>query len=255
MFRIVILSLLVCASSLRLQGSDDDFVQDPEKYGIRTTFDSYEDYVKAQDRKTSNVLDLCRSGVDKKAVDDQDMKFLVDYMKDTMHLPFTHKFALTHGTRCGFEQKYFIEALKEKGEKVSVLGTEISPNATDFPYTIVWDFHKVKPEWEGHTDFVYSNALDHSYNPEHAIRQWMKEVAPEGVLILEHNYWHTRHNKDVDLFGTSLEGYKELVKKAGNFKLVDVVKNPYRADAIVKERWRQVGEADKATHYLIVQHA
>lgn len=238
MIRILVVSLFVCASGLKITASKPAH---PEKFD-NPLFDSYEDYVNSQNSKTSQLLDGCREGVVKKAVNPEDMKYLAKYMKEELHLPFTNKFALTHGTRCGYEQQYFINALKEQGEKVSVLGTEISPNAKDFPYTIVWDFHEVKPEWEGKADFVYSNALDHSYNPKYAVQQWMKEVSPKGALVLEHNKWHKQRNGKIDIFRAKLEEYEQLIKSAGNFKITKVLENPMHVNT------------DHAK-YIIVQHA
>ena len=60
---------------------------------------------------------------------------------------------ICHGTRRGVEQEWFSSCLN-----ADVLGTEISTTASQFPNTIEWDFHEVKPEWVGAFDFVYSNA-------------------------------------------------------------------------------------------------
>jgi len=70
------------------------------------------------------------------------------------------KFAICHGTRRGNEQTWFRKYLS-----CEVIGTEISDTADQFPYTIQWDFHDVKPEWLDRCDFIYSNSWDHSYDP------------------------------------------------------------------------------------------
>lgn len=90
-------------------------------------------------------------------------------------------FGLCHGTRRGEEQRMFADRLK-----CLVLGTEISPTAKDFPNTIEWDFHKVKPEWIGACDFIYSNSLDHAKNPAKALDAWVSCLKPEtGILAIE----------------------------------------------------------------------
>ena len=89
-------------------------------------------------------------------------------------------FGLCHGTRRGIEQ-----ALFKKKLGCPVLGTEISPTASRFPDTIEWDFHFVKPEWLKKCDFVYSNALDHAYDPEKALLAWASCLAPHGFLAIE----------------------------------------------------------------------
>lgn len=95
------------------------------------------------------------------------------------HLPKI-SFGLCHGTRRGVEQ-----ALFKKKLGCPVLGTEISPTASQFPDTIEWDFHIAKPEWIGKCDFIYSNALDHAYDPSKALLAWASCLAPNGLLAIE----------------------------------------------------------------------
>ena len=90
-------------------------------------------------------------------------------------------FALCHGSRSGREVSWFRESLPNE----HTWGTELSPiAAATAPWTMAWDFHIERREWIGAADFVYSNALDHSYNPPHAMRRWMAQVAPEGALLI-----------------------------------------------------------------------
>lgn len=109
-------------------------------------------------------------------------------------------FGLCHGTRRGLEQKWFAEKLG-----CEVIGTEIAESAKDFPNTIQWDFHEVKPEWVGNVDFIYSNSLDHSYDPAHALRQWMSCLKPGGVCLIEHTSQDLPHKvSELDPFGAEL---------------------------------------------------
>ena len=89
---------------------------------------------------------------------------------------------ICHGTRNGSEQKSFSKYLG-----IPVLGTDISETAHMFPNTIQWDFHNVKDEWINNIDFIYSNSLDHSYDPIHCLRQWFKCLKPGGICILAHD--------------------------------------------------------------------
>ena len=79
------------------------------------------------------------------------------------------RFGLCHGTRRGLEQKWFAEKTG-----AAFLGTEISSSAIEFPNTIQWDFHEVKPEWIGAVDAISSNSWDHAYEPKKCFRAWMK---------------------------------------------------------------------------------
>lgn len=73
---------------------------------------------------------------------------------------------------------------------MKVLGTDISPMIAEKAKqrgveVIEWDFHKVKPAWIGKASFVYTNALDHSYDPVMAIQKWLSCLTCGGILILE----------------------------------------------------------------------
>ncbi len=114
---------------------------------------------------------------------------------------------LCHGTRNGAEQKFFLEATGAE-----VLGTEISDTATQYPMTIQWDFHEVKPEWAGAFDVVFSNSWDHSYDPKLALSRWLTCVRQGGVMALE---WSTVHGETkanpIDPFRATLPALCELL--------------------------------------------
>ena len=88
-------------------------------------------------------------------VAEENIAYLADYLR-----PKNPRFGICHGTRRGKEQEWFRKYLQ-----CEVIGTEISDTALQFPDTIQWDFHEVKPEWIGAVDFIYSNSFDHSYDP------------------------------------------------------------------------------------------
>lgn len=117
---------------------------------------------------------------------------------------------LCHGTRNAAEQTFFRAQLPD----AKIVGTEISDTASQFPMTIQWDFHEVKPEWHGHFDLVFSNSWDHTYDPHKLFPAWLSCIAPNGALVLE---WSTVHGKTtadvVDPFRASLEGLTGLLKQ------------------------------------------
>ncbi len=116
---------------------------------------------------------------------------------------------LCHGTRNGAEQSFFLAKLPG----AEIIGTEISDTAAQFPMTIQWDFHEVKPEWVGTIDVVFSNSWDHSYNPEKLFPAWLSCVAPGGAMVLE---WSERHAKNeasaIDPFRAELPALTKFVK-------------------------------------------
>lgn len=105
---------------------------------------------------------------------------------------------LCHGARNGFEQNH----LNGLGRDIMALGTDISDTAKDYDNSVQWDFHDVNPEWVGQFDFVYSNSLDQSWKPKHALETWLGQVKRDGVLIIEHTEGHgPKHSSQMDPFG------------------------------------------------------
>tara|TARA_B110001452_G_scaffold236378_1_gene215623 strand:+ start:154 stop:903 length:750 start_codon:yes stop_codon:yes gene_type:complete len=110
-------------------------------------------------------------------------------------------FGLCHGSRSGREAVWFRAAWP--GEQV--WGTEISPvAASTAPWTMPWDYHHARPEWRGQADFVYSNALDHSFNASLAVSRWLEQTHDAGAVVI---HWSGTHyhavTNEVDRFGAS----------------------------------------------------
>ncbi len=166
-------------------------------------FASYDDYVKAQlethERKHERVW-----------VQDSELELLAGVIKQEVKQP---KFGLCHGVRNGAEVRTLRELLN-----CEVIGTEISPQAASFEHVIQWDFHKVKPEWIGKCDFVYSNSLDHSFDPEMCLKGWMSCLSPRGRCLIHwsKNHDHVDFGKNgSDCFQGSRKAYTALMEKLG----------------------------------------
>jgi len=126
---------------------------------------------------------------------EDNIAFLANYLRR-----LSPKFGICHGTRRGKEQEWFRTYLG-----CEVIGTEISDTAAQFPNTIQWDFHDVKPEWLGAVDFIYSNSFDHSYDPGKCLTAWMSCLRPGGVCIIEHSNMHDAMGaSELDPFGASI---------------------------------------------------
>jgi hypothetical protein len=158
---------------------------------------------------------------------EENIAFLANYLKQTIGPP---KFGICHGTRRGMEQQWFRKYLG-----CEVIGTEISKTATEFPHTIQWDFHEVKPEWIGAVDFIYSNSFDHSYDPEKCLNTWMSCVRLGGVCILEHSGAHEPSGADeLDPFGADIVLMPYLIATwaKGKFVVRELLSAPAKNDSV-----------------------
>ncbi len=160
----------------------------------------------------------------------ENIAFLSTYIRRTVGVPV---FGICHGTRRGNEQKWFRECLG-----CEVIGTEISDTASDFPDTIQWDFHEVRAEWVGAVDFIYSNSLDHSYDPEKCLNQWIRCLQSGGICILEHSTLHGATNtSELDPFGADIALMPYLITKWGSGRycvreLLDAPRLPENVDQV-----------------------
>jgi hypothetical protein len=140
------------------------------------------------------------------------------------------QFIVCHGTRNGFEQQVFSDFFH-----CEVIGTEISATAAQFPLTIQADFHESRPECEGKADIVYSNSLDHAYDPAMALRAWARSVKDGGAILLEKaSDSDPRGVSDLDPFGIALPDLLvfllETLGDVASIRALLNVPNP-RADA------------------------
>lgn len=156
---------------------------------------------------------------------EENIEFLANYLNNTIG---DIEFGLCHGTRRGKEQEWFRKHLN-----CNVIGTEISDTAEQFPNTIQWDFHEVKPEWIDAVDFIYSNSFDHSYDPQNCLKAWMTCVKKGGVCILEHTSGH-EHATELDPFGADISfmPYLVLTWGEGEFCVREILNAPTKPESL-----------------------
>ena len=170
-------------------------------------FRSYRQYRRIQIKKNKDAID-------RNYAIPEVMDAVAAYLNE--HLP-SAAFGICHGAKNGLE----VNALRDP-LGIEVIGTDISPTAKKFDHMIQWDFHEVKEEWRGRTDFIYSNTLDHSIDPEMCLDRWAETLRNGGLCILEWSPWHDEnHSTPDDPFGASLEEYALMLSK--NFKVRDVI--------------------------------
>lgn len=125
----------------------------------------------------------------------------------------TPTLGLCHGVRSGRENKILGELLN-----CPVIGTEIGDKFGYPECTIQWDMHDIKEEWIGKCDLIYSNSLDHSYDPIYCLNQWAKCLKPTGVIILQFGHYLHFEKEDLnekiyspgDPFNAPISIYKEI---------------------------------------------
>ena len=116
---------------------------------------------------------------------EENIKFLCNVFKS---LNSNAKNILVHGSRNGDEQKWFKKYFKQ----CNVIGSEICPDLKDVPNTVIWDFNKINPDWAGKMDFIFTNSLDHVYNPMETIPIWLGQLTPSGRLVIEYTIQHEK---------------------------------------------------------------
>ena len=122
--------------------------------------------------------------INKVWADENTLKIISNFLKENIKSEKIK--GLCHGSRNGFEQKCFINEIPN----AEVIGTDISETANDYDNSIVHDFHDEKKEWIENFDFVYSNSLDQSYDPEKALNTWINQVKKDRYVIIEHSDQH-----------------------------------------------------------------
>jgi hypothetical protein len=161
---------------------------------------TYDDYVKTQIEwsvKKRNVI----------WVENRSLDMIIDYIKRTK---IKSPYMLCHGVRNGYEVDY----IKKNIPDINIIGTEISEKTAGGNENIIqWDFHEVKREWVDNIDFIYSNSLDHSYDPDKCIKAWMRCLKKTGVCFVEWSVSHAKPSTESDCFIASLAEYLKLFNK------------------------------------------
>jgi len=167
----------------------------------------YGQYVRVQRRTTARKL---KENPDRHYATDDEMSVIVEYLKGAGVVVVR---GICHGSRNGWEVRKFKEMLGAR-----VIGTDICGDAAKHPDVVCHDFHEPLKGWDGRADFVYSNSLDHSYDPDKAIACWMTSLSPDGRLLVSWSPGHgegglKKHNGDI--YGASLDEYREMLNRHG----------------------------------------
>jgi hypothetical protein len=152
--------------------------------------------------------------------DENTLAVVADYVRTKVGAPVR---GLCHGTRNGFEQRVLSEMIG-----CPVLGTDISPTASNFPNSVQWDFHDPNPDWIGQFSFVYTNSLDQAFDPRRALNTWVDQLVPErGLVFIEHTMSHAASGAgEMDPFGAHpmVMPYLFFEWGRGKYHLQDIVR-------------------------------
>ena len=168
--------------------------------------------------------------------DQKTLDLIADYARQHIQ---NISFVLCHGSKSGMESRYL-------GEKLgcNFLGTDISPpeGAKD---VAEWDFHDRREEWCHSASVVYTNALDHSFDPKKALDTWIEQLAPGGLIFIEHTMLHGPQGaSSSDPFGADpwIMPYLVLDWGKGAYCVRDMIKTPHK-----KPHWKQTNGVREET--------
>lgn len=113
----------------------------------------------------------------------QALRLTIDSVKKEIGEP---KDICCMGCRQGTEVFEF----KERFTKAKVYGVDITDNIDSIRTHLdvhieKQDFNKLPDDWEDKFDLIFSNSLDHSYDPEQTIKEWARVTRSGGHMLLE----------------------------------------------------------------------
>jgi SAM-dependent methyltransferase len=171
--------------------------EDNEKPKIKIKFKDYETY-------KSNQIVKNKQKIKSVYVSDKELKRISADIKSRLD----PKIGMCHGSRNGYEVFKFKELLG-----CEVLGTDISDSARRFGL-LQHDFHEIKEDWKNKFDFIYTNSLDHAYDPDKAIENWTKCLSEKGLLYIEHTDDHAGEIDFADCFSAGFDEYVRMISKS-----------------------------------------
>ena len=163
-------------------------------------YKNYEEYVRVQTE--GNVNKLKNVWADQQVFD-----LIAEYKPDA-------KDVICHGTRNGAELDMFKKAIPSL---YHIIGTEISHTAKQFPNTIQHDFHNQIPSYVNKFDIVYSNSIDHSYDPFKALKTWTEQVNQNGLLCIELATGHENRMRELDPLEISPKELTQIIEEEFGF--------------------------------------
>lgn len=217
-----------------IEPSLDFFVLDltrakPVLYSVHAT-----DYARYEEVQIEANIRKIQSGTDLEHWKAIRLKTVVDDI--VKHFPVGQETlrGICMGARNGTEVRAFRELLDplttQSPEKpycraVEIVGTDISPTASDFDL-VQHDFNYPIPHELGKFDFVFSTSLDQTQTPVQALQAWMSALAPGGRIYLEFTPEHGKQAKsELDPFSCEPEFFPFVILKwfHGKIAVVEIL--------------------------------
>jgi len=170
---------------------------------IKKEYKNYEDYVKHQKSKLSNLLDF-DNFFDFGRMEKYDREYretLKQRIKENEELKQGMS-CLCLGARLGTEVKSFIDL------GIFAVGVDLNPGKNN-KYVVVGDFHNLQYS-DNSVDIIFSNSIDHSLYLDDFLLEAQRVLKPDGYFLIEigaetddperlkHNYEAIAY-KDIDL--------------------------------------------------------
>ena len=126
-----------------------------------------------------------------------------------------------HGARCGTE----VAAFKERMPDLDIIGTDLFPEQTKVRdkervkdvKVIKWDFMKPHRRWTNHFDLIYSNSMDHAFDPYRCAEVWLSQLRRKGWLFVQWCF-ADRYASGGDCVGATLDEYIQVFMRYGTVK-------------------------------------
>jgi len=161
-------------------------------------YSSYKEYVEEQTKANKQKIDWQFSG-------HKQIKWIKKQINSASNI-------ICHGTRSGGEQKVF----QKLYPNAYIIGTEISDTATQFEMTVCHDFSLQRDDWIERFDILYSNAFDHSYDPNRTIVTWKNQLTEEGRMFIHWGKYHQHASHGPrDPVSGSIDNFKKFLNRHG----------------------------------------
>lgn len=163
---------------------------------------SYDQYVINQINRSSLKLNKTRGYDHWLAVYEQFRDFLVD----------TYSKMVCLGVRSGEEVFCFQKIFLGNNIGINVFGTDINPRSAFGSRIFCCDFNNNPEDWENKFDVVYSNSIDHAYDVEKTLEEWIRITSKGGILVIQFGNLGGGTSES-DLYSFSEHGVNDLISK------------------------------------------